>query len=254
MGTEPKYSSDNTLTSCLMSPMEADAFKANVRCQVRVAVAHALKKKRFRLLQLLLQTFDPLLDLFDVGNQWVDRSASIVACSSDVRKHHDFYFRCLELAVVSKSLRTVVAMLDVGQEKGIFSIAESNSLLAGCDVPVDTSAPSCFLNLVIAQSDPLLLRLVLERLGSSMDWWVTRPPCSMRYSDDSADDNDRSRFYGEMDLSMGAVLDMALDTGSLDKQTLELRLALFSPLSLACLLDDHVALDTMLCRYDLINL
>lgn len=227
-----------------MTREEYDSFFASIKAQVRVAVALSLKRKRVRILQLLLQIFDPLLDLFESKTDSVDLSGSL--SGSDVGVKHHFFFQLLELAVVTKSLRTVVVLMDWGKDRDFFSFSGGAA---------EVSVQSCFLNLVISQSDPLLLRLVLERLGASMDTWVTLPPNYNLSADDisivdaSKSSSDSEGDFGEMTLfSAASLLRRTLNLGLMDKQNFFMRLAIFSPISLSCLLNDHVSLDTILSR------
>lgn len=163
-------------SSRILSSEEYISFVKSIKAQVQVAVALSLKRKRVRILQLLVQTFDPLLQLFDRDAAPGIDPPSISGDSDAVESRCAFFFRCLELAVVTKCLRTIIVMMDLGKERGYF-ILDKERVLG------DVCVPSCFLNLVIAQSDPLLIRLVLERLGPAMDTWVMLPPTTMHAAD-----------------------------------------------------------------------
>ena len=219
-------------TGALSEGQQSDETEIDLqfaRLQVRLALVYALKKKRVRIVQMLLNSMEAVLDIFEVDTKedcsW--RPNEIDTTRSNTP--HAFFFHCLELAVLTKSLRVIVVLLDIGRMHRFFSCTATSDPEKEAAV-----APSCFLNLIIAQNDHLLLRLALERLGTYMDVWVTHTPCGA--------------LHIKSDTTGDIMLRKVLDMGMLDHPLFTSRLSLFCPISLSCLLNDHNALDMILSR------
>jgi hypothetical protein len=133
----------------------------SARSQIKLAVALAIRKKRVRLLQLLMSSLGSAFDVFNLvlstGNNYDSFEVSSHKNTTEIdTKILTFYFRCLELSITTGSLRTVIVLIDLG-----------SSLFGRLTC---TRPPSCFVSLAVVRGDPLLLRLILERLGSKMDF------------------------------------------------------------------------------------
>jgi hypothetical protein len=207
-----------------------------IKLQVQVMIAEAVRRKRVRVLLLLISSFIDVFDIFGLG------------CSADKEppeERYNFFLRCLELAVLGGCLRTTIALMDAAPSvfNTIFESAQNHTLRC---------LPSCFLHFAIARGDTLMLKLCLERLKHTMDLWVCFPglsasQCAARNSlADKASTRSNEMFLRSM-------LQINLDLGFFDEKFVATQLHLLSPIAMACLVDDLVALELIFSRSDILN-
>lgn len=201
---------------------------SEIKLQVQVMIAEAVRRKRVRVLLLLISTFGDMFDIFGLRD---DKTAP--------EERFTFFFRCLELAVLGGCLRTAIALIDTASAAfaAIAQAAQNHTL---------RWIPSCFLNFAIARGDTLMLKLCLERLGAAMDLWVCFPGLS---ASQAVHKNPVTQdIVSSNEAFLSTLLHNNLDAGFFDAKFIAMQLHLVSPIAMTCLVDDVVALELILSR------
>jgi hypothetical protein len=213
LATYAVSTAETSLVDLLKSTRQAAELNREideVKYQVRLALIHCIRRSRVRIAQLLLSRLNNVLDIFGPSPQ-------------DMR----FFFRCLELVILSQSVRFLVLLLETAGN--VFSFMKNK---------FSSHPPSLVLHLAILKSDPLMLRLLLDKIGESVCTWLCFPP--QIFEGGVLEESDIGNVNSELRVSLAL--------GPFDTKSFINKLEMFNPIAFSCIMNDAVALDLMMSR------